>query len=127
MTRWLIVVAALLAAIPTLAQTSIVPKDTSKPPAGKVLTEQTANYLLPNCEDQALQDFRRGWCVGVIYALVGVLIESKYICVPDGATESQARRVVVRYISARPERMHEPFLSLASEAIRDAWPCKPPG
>jgi hypothetical protein len=129
MARWLMVVAALLAVTPAQAQTSIVPKDTSRPPAVTIPSDPSANYILPYCEDQAQPDYqleRRWFCAGAIYALMSVLSEAKHACVPEGATESQGGRIVVRYISARPERLHEPFLSLASEAIRDAWPCTPP-
>jgi Rap1a immunity proteins len=31
--------------------------------------------------------------------------------------------VVIKYIEARPERMHEPFADLALEALKAAWPC----
>jgi len=124
MTKWLMVVAALLAVTPAQAQTESIVIDPSKPAAPTTPSDQSANYTLPYCEDQAQQDYRRGLCVGAIYALVVVLVANQYACVPEGAAESQGRSVVVRYISARPERMHEPFLSLASEAIRDAWPCR---
>jgi hypothetical protein len=39
-------------------------------------------------------------------------------------TFPQAARVIVRYIEARPQRMHESFVSLVIEALHDAWPCK---
>jgi hypothetical protein len=32
--------------------------------------------------------------------------------------------LVVKYIEARPERMHEPFGVLALEAFKATWPCK---
>jgi hypothetical protein len=32
--------------------------------------------------------------------------------------------VVIKYIEARPERMHERFGDLALEALTAAWPCK---
>jgi hypothetical protein len=126
MARWLILVAALLAVMPAQAQTESIVIDPSKPAAATTPSDQSANYILPYCEDQAQQDYRREWCVGAIYALVVVLNVSKHACVPKGAAESQGRSVLLRYISARPQRIHEPFLSLASEAIRDEWPCKQP-
>ena len=39
-------------------------------------------------------------------------------------TTNQAIAVVVKYIEARPERMHEDFRALALEALTAAWPCK---
>jgi hypothetical protein len=43
---------------------------------------------------------------------------------PQGLTNNQAVAVVIKYIEARPERMHEPFGLLAMEAMKAAWPCK---
>jgi Rap1a immunity proteins len=39
-------------------------------------------------------------------------------------TTVQSVAVVVKYIEARPQRMHEPFGKLALEALTAAWPCK---
>jgi hypothetical protein len=36
----------------------------------------------------------------------------------------QFASVVVPYIEARPQGMHEAFMLLALEALRDAWPCR---
>src|SRR6266550_2415689 len=44
--------------------------------------------------------------------------------IPRDVTYEQMVRVVIRYIEARPNRMHEPFRSLALEAIVGAWPCR---
>jgi Rap1a immunity proteins len=46
------------------------------------------------------------------------------LCVPNGVIREQVVRVVVRYIDVRPGRMHEDFMSLALEALFDAWPCR---
>jgi hypothetical protein len=43
---------------------------------------------------------------------------------PICETLEQKIRVVVAYIEARPNRMHENFNFLAIEALRDAWPCR---
>jgi Rap1a immunity proteins len=39
-------------------------------------------------------------------------------------TNNQAVAVVIKYIEARPEMMHEQFGDLAFEALTAAWPCK---
>jgi Rap1a immunity proteins len=39
-------------------------------------------------------------------------------------TNNQAVAVVIKYIEARPEMMHEQFGDLAFEALTTAWPCK---
>jgi hypothetical protein len=40
------------------------------------------------------------------------------------AINSQAVRIVVQFIDARPARLHERFTLLALEALTAAWPCK---
>ena len=32
--------------------------------------------------------------------------------------------VIIRFIEARPTRMHQTFYVLAIEALEDAWPCR---
>jgi hypothetical protein len=44
--------------------------------------------------------------------------------IPAMVTNLQNVRVVDRYIEARPNRMHETFLTVAADALMDAWPCK---
>jgi hypothetical protein len=39
----------------------------------------------------------------------------------QSSSESQ---VIIAYIEARPQRMHEDFRVLAVEAMQKAWPCK---
>jgi hypothetical protein len=34
-------------------------------------------------------------------------------------------QMVTAYIGARPQRSQERFIDLATEALQDAWPCKP--
>src|SRR5215469_1021853 len=107
MIRGLILVAVLLAATPAHAQSSV-------PTAPGY--RQSANRFLPYCqlsdEDPPDGDYLlRGFCVGVIYALVNVL-RPPAVCVPAGVTADQATRVVVKYISARPLRTHERFIVL---------------
>ena len=40
-------------------------------------------------------------------------------------TYNQAVQTVTAYINARPQRIQERFIDLATEALHDAWPCKP--
>jgi hypothetical protein len=117
MTKWLIAVAALLAVTPARAE----------------VDKASANYILPHCTanagstpkgsaEEALWDlWIEGYCSGIINAL-GKTVTA---CIPDEATTGQARKVIVKYISDRPARMHESFISLAIEALTSAWPCKP--
>jgi hypothetical protein len=52
----------------------------------------------------------QSFCSGVVHGLVA-------------STPSQLARVVVQYVEAAPERMHEDFRQLTLEAFHNAWPC----
>jgi Rap1a immunity proteins len=85
----------------------------------------SGNYVMPGCRslaaDKNTDQFLLGLCSGLI---AGVLYNSGDVCMPDGVTHAQERRVVVQYIDSRPARMHEDFRALALEAMKAAWPCK---
>jgi hypothetical protein len=68
-----------------------------------------------------------GFCAGVVHGLayVGEILPPEYqSCVPSTSTARQLARVIISYIEARPERMHEDFRMLVLQAFRNAWPCK---
>jgi hypothetical protein len=46
-------------------------------------------------------------------------------CLPDRTADDQVVQVVVKYIDARPVRIHERFEILVAEALHTAWPCNP--
>lgn len=67
------------------------------------------------------------FCSGVVHALgyVGRFLPPEYqSCVPPTSDARQLARVVVKYIEARPEKMHEDFRMLVLETFHNAWPCK---
>jgi len=74
------------------------------------------NYVASSSDDLFLQ----GYCAGAVQALVEFAAGA---CAPKGATNMQGVRIVVKYIDARPARLHENFNKLAAEALRNAWPC----
>jgi Rap1a immunity proteins len=88
---------------------------------------RSANYILPGCKGFLVREstptLMQGRCLGVIEGL-GYGLGGQEICQPKGGEAGQAVAVVVKYIEARPERMHEPFVKLALEALTAAWPCK---
>jgi hypothetical protein len=97
-----------------------------------VLAEEprSANAMMPGCRSflsnvvpNALGAFDEGQCSGVMEGLLTAA--DQIICVPAGVTRNQTIRVVVQYIDQRPQRMHERFATLAYEALKEAWPCKP--
>ncbi len=52
------------------------------------------------------------------------VVTGSVMCIPNNVVTVQAVRVMVRYMEARPQKMHEPFVVLALEALQDAWPCR---
>ncbi len=112
--------------------------------------QNSAASMLPDCKaaiegERPGNGFARGFCVGTVLALAFMAenssanvtafsgegqarwFDDRWQCVkiPDSITQGQIVGVVVLYIDARPERMREPFRSLALEALFDAWPCRP--
>ena len=74
------------------------------------------HYLSNSKDDLLLQ----GYCAGAVQALVEFAAGA---CAPKGATNMQGVQIVLKYIDARPARLHESFNKLAAEALRQAWPC----
>ena len=87
----------------------------------------SANYFMSGCKGfldastPTVNAVNQGLCAGFI---AGIGYAAASVCVPQGVTNNQAVAVVIKYIEARPERMHELFGDLALEALEDAWPCK---
>jgi hypothetical protein len=95
--------------------------------AARAAERDSANYWLPHCKNiiaasvPATSDFYSiGECRGIIEGIAFASCAD----IPDAVTAGQMVRVVVRYIEARPQRMHQFFVVLAREALIDAWPCK---
>jgi len=97
--------------------------------------EDSANAIAPGCRaianniqkptlEESLQAPK---CVAMVSTLrnVGKMFIASYrYCVPQEAINAQAVKVVVAYLDRIPTRTHEPFLWLAIEALREAWPCR---
>lgn len=98
----------------------------------------SANYRVPYCRESLVPSatldshtigeaaFCKGVVHGIAVAINGNTDQERCADVPPTSTSTQLVRVVLRYIEARPERMHERFNELAFEALMDAWPCKAP-
>src|SRR5262245_52039530 len=105
----------------------------------------SANYILPGCQDfLGLKQPDTGkpeFCAGTVAGIsfVGKELhrlrptypsESEAVTglyclnIPEKVTLMQLVRGVIAYIEARPARMHEPFVVLTLEALRNAWPCR---
>lgn len=51
--------------------------------------------------------------------------EQPFFCQPDaGLQNQQAARIVVKYLRAHPERLHEPAVLLVTLALSEAFPCR---
>jgi hypothetical protein len=88
-------------------------------------SRHSANHWMPGCrgflDDKnnfGLVD--QGRCSG---ALQGVVFSDPRVCAPPNSTIGQNIRIVIQYIDNRPARQHESFLQLATEALREVWPC----
>ena len=117
--------------------------------AASAAETDSANSVLPECKaaiegNGSGNGFARGFCVGTVIGLAFMAensdvavtafsgegqnrwFDERWRClkIPDGITQGQIVGVVVLYIEGRPERMHEPFKSLALEALFNAWPCR---
>ncbi|WP_371260821.1 Rap1a/Tai family immunity protein [Bradyrhizobium sp. Cp5.3] len=44
-------------------------------------------------------------------------------CPPAQGSPLQSAKVLLRYVDGNPDRVSEPGITLALEALRDAWPC----
>lgn len=49
--------------------------------------------------------------------------EKRYICFPEGNTYYQTLKIVEKYISDHPEKMHEQVSVLTYNALVSAFPC----
>ena len=76
-------------------------------------------YLVKNISTEDY--FAAKYCAQIIDGIIGA---GRGVCPPASSTEEQAAGVVVKYIDARPARLHEYFEKLAREALRTAFPCK---
>lgn len=74
-----------------------------------------------------------GWIEGLIdineiYRGLGALEKtSEGFCTPPTATVEDAARAVARYFQARSDALHFSARMLAYMALREAFPCTPPG
>jgi hypothetical protein len=100
--------------------------------------DTSANAILVGC--QALVQGRTAnaqlyalgnLCAGIVIGIASVgqnLSPPEWqSCAPATSNAQQLAQVVVKYIEAHPQRMHEDFRRLTVEALHDAWPCKSGG
>src|SRR5262245_45832073 len=102
----------------------------------------SANSMLPACKAvraissgnaaAGIDPVEMGRCIGMIEG-VALLANYGVFCAPAGAIIKQRIQVIIAYIEARPQRMHEDFRLLASRRCRkpgrakiERWRCRYP-
>ena len=92
----------------------------------------SARIIMPGCEaylaqrydEPTPQIFRQGVCAGQVAGVWDAAATLHAVCAPGNAILNHGVRMVVEFIEARPERMHERFTDLALEALMRTWPCE---
>ena len=86
------------------------------------------NKLIEDCINPAIED--QATCSGYISGVSdatdiweGERNFSAGICQPKGVSVGQIKRVVVKYLEAKPERLHSAASSLVINALKAAFPC----
>src|SRR3989442_3828896 len=129
MRRWMLVV---------LLVASVSRPATAQPP-----TNDSGNLFLRDCqaalENKSTEFLSVGYCFGYLDGLAegedlkllpppdvaktAYGPQWKQWCEPSGVTKGQRVRVVVKYLTETPARLHEERLLLVREALEHAWPC----
>jgi hypothetical protein len=83
--------------------------------------------LLRNCEITVTA--KRAWCSGYLYGMLDMqsldvtVPLSAPLCIPQGVTTEQGRRVLVKYLRAHPDELHNRANVLTYHAFKEAFPC----
>jgi hypothetical protein len=100
-----------------LLASSVAPTQTTSYPASELLKD--CRYSLGE-RARVPRPFETGFCIGLVAGASYVDAKS---CAPENAPIGELMRVVLEYIEVRPQRLHEPFMKLVQEALRNKWPC----
>lgn len=96
----------------------------------------SGNLLAKNCafgeaSDEAINYYANGQCSGVITGTVDAIDyyqslgeNPELICVPDGVTRGQAKKVVQKYMEDNPAQLHYTATLVIWAALREAFPCE---
>ncbi len=70
-------------------------------------------------------------CIGYLAGIVDAdqahpkpQFAARRVCFPKGVTIEHVRQVYLRHMGKHPDKWQRPAATNASEAIREAWPCK---
>ena len=88
----------------------------------------TGSQLWSRCSDKGDLNFGlcRGYVMGIADAMMsGSGLLGRRACLAEGVTGGQAQDVVTRFLEQNPELRNYAAADLATEALADAFPCKP--
>ena len=104
-------------------------------PREAVAEMDTGNDILEWCEykqKDTLGWYKQGLCDGYLNGIVeGLLfaqhaptgIQITFNCKPEAVTRGQTELVIVKYLKAHPEQLHNPAVMLVYSALAEAFPC----
>jgi len=91
----------------------------------------SGNYMLLHCEHFVQRsekfDVWDGECGGTINAFLFLgseLPDGFKVCRPKKSTPQQAGRIVLAYLNAHPQTLHQNYRGLILTALHEAWPCE---
>lgn len=98
---------------------------------GNELLSQCQNVIRANPNAEASEALDAGLCLGLVQGVrqtmaiyAEVLPREERTCIPEGMTNGQGVRVVVKYLEDHPKTLHYAATVLTMAAYRDAYPCK---
>jgi hypothetical protein len=99
----------------------------------------TGNDLQEKCREQSKERsdnwFEAGACDGYIVGVIEAqgfwsyvgdasrIRPKPYFCMPDGVTNGQSIKVVIKYLDNYPEQLHESAVLIVMESMHEAFPC----
>ena len=97
------------------------------PPQSAADFFQICQALSKKIEGSSLDIFNEGQCAGIIASLriMGPHLEPPLrFCTPSTVTNGQVNLIILKHVDGNPARAGEPFILLATEALRATYPCR---
>lgn len=94
--------------------------------AGLILFQSETALALTGNELKGYLGNDVGLNKGIAYGYMEGVIDARAreICLPNGVSKGQMIDIVVNYLNAHPEVLHQPADDIVFFAITKAWPCK---
>jgi hypothetical protein len=79
-----------------------------------------------SCKSAVQSGLCMGFVMGIADAMsTGNAILGTMMCLPEHVTGEQAQDVVKQFLEQHPERRHYTATTIAADALKEAFPCKP--